>query len=100
MEIVVPEEGDMEAKGAIDTGLAAWRALGCRDGGRVDIRLDRTGPDAVPNVIELSPLPGLRPGISDLATIAERAGYRYDQLICMIVDSALERSRDTKHEWV
>ena len=39
---------------ACTVALRAWRALRCRDGGRVDIRMDRESPDAVANVLEVS----------------------------------------------
>jgi D-alanine-D-alanine ligase len=32
--------GDPEAQAAADVALAAWGALRCRDGGRVDMRSD------------------------------------------------------------
>ena len=40
--------------------LAAWRALGCRDGGRVDLRRDAGGR---PQFLEVNPLAGLHPTI-------------------------------------
>ena len=43
--------------------LDAWRALECRDGGRIDIRCDASGR---PNFIEVNPLAGLNPDDSDL----------------------------------
>ena len=55
-----------EAAGEV--ALAAWRALRCRDGGRVDIRCDADGK---PHFIEVNPLAGIRPGYSDLCFIAD-----------------------------
>jgi D-alanine-D-alanine ligase len=80
---------DAEASAAEQLALEAWRALGCRDAGRVDIRQDR---DERPNVIELNPLAGLHPTHSDLPMIAERAGMPYRELIGTIVASAWKRA--------
>lgn len=79
---------DAEAKAAGDTARAAWRALGCRDAGRVDLRSDARGN---PNFIEVNPLAGLRPGYSDLPILCELAGLSYQELIERIVASALAR---------
>src|SRR6185436_12357620 len=68
--------------------LAVWRGLGCRDGGRVDVRADADGRL---NFIEVNVLPGIRPGYSDLPMLAEMAGVPYAALIRRIVESALER---------
>ncbi len=68
--------------------LAAWRGLGCRDGGRVDVRADANG---VMNFLEVNPLAGLHPEHSDLPIICTKAGISYVELIRMIVDSAIER---------
>ncbi len=69
--------------------VSAWRALGCRDGGRLDIRLDARG---TPNFIEANPLAGLHPGHSDLPFICKFKGIPYDELIRRIVASALSRA--------
>jgi D-alanine-D-alanine ligase len=69
--------------------VSAWRALGCRDGGRLDIRLDAAG---IPNFIEANPLAGLNPGHSDLPFICRFKGISFDQLIQRIVASALSRA--------
>lgn len=79
---------DEEARQAADVALAAWRALGCRDGGRIDIRSDADGR---PNFLEVNPLAGLHPDHSDLPIMCRLAGISYEDLIGRIVDSALAR---------
>jgi D-alanine-D-alanine ligase len=68
--------------------LAAWRALGCRDGGRIDLRADALGDLSV---LEANPLPGLHPEHSDLPILCTKAGVPYRELIRRIVASAAER---------
>lgn len=77
-----------EAAAAGEVALAAWRALRCRDGGRVDTRCDASGR---PHFIEVNPLAGLRPEHSDLCFIAEYAGLSYQDLIGRIVASFFKR---------
>lgn len=77
-----------EAKAAGAVALDAWRALRCRDGGRIDIRCDAAGK---PHFIEVNPLAGLRPGYSDLCFIAQYAGLTYEGLIGAILESFLVR---------
>ena len=63
------------------TALGAYRALGCRDWSRVDIRLDGHG---APQVIEVNPLPGIIPdpvANSCFPRAARAAGLTYDELI-------------------
>ena len=69
--------------------VGAWQALGCRDGGRLDIRLDAAG---VPNFLEANPLAGLLPGHSDLPFICDFKGIPYGELIRRIVLSAVLRA--------
>jgi D-alanine-D-alanine ligase len=71
--------------------LDAYRAIGCRDWCRVDVRVDRFG---VPNVIELNPLPGIIPdpaGNSCFPKAARVAGFGYEELIHEIVRIAWKR---------
>jgi D-alanine-D-alanine ligase len=68
--------------------LAAWRALNCRDGGRVDVRCNGDGR---PEFIEVNPLPGLNPQHSDLPIISGFAGLTFVDLIDRIVRSACRR---------
>jgi D-alanine-D-alanine ligase len=71
-----------------DCALSAWRALGCRDAGRIDIRCDADGR---PAFLECNPLAGLRPAFSDLPILAEQAGMSYDTLIGAILVEASAR---------
>ena len=68
--------------------LEAYRAHECRDGGRVDIRLD--GHDQ-PMFLEVNPLPGLDPHKSDIVILAKGMGVSYEALIGGILSSAMER---------
>ncbi|MBU1004052.1 MAG: D-alanine--D-alanine ligase [Proteobacteria bacterium] len=77
-----------EAEASADLALRSWRALDCRDGGRVDIRMDGRG---LPAFIEVNPLPGLHPVDSDLPILCGLAGISYPTLIQDIVLSAIER---------
>ncbi len=79
---------DPVVRAAEATALAAWRLLGCRDAGRIDLRADEAG---VPQLIELNPLAGLHPEHSDLPMICTAVGVPYDTLIDRIVTSACER---------
>ena len=79
---------DAMARAAAETALAAWRGLGCRDGGRIDLRADAEG---IPHFMEVNPLAGLRPDHSDLPILCELAGISYRELIAGIMHSALKR---------
>jgi D-alanine-D-alanine ligase len=80
---------DRESRDAAGLALRAYRGLGCRDAGRVDLR---TGPDGRLGILEVNPLPGLHPAHSDLPIAATQAGLGYGQIIAAIVESALERT--------
>jgi D-alanine-D-alanine ligase len=73
---------------AAAVALAAWRALGCRDAGRIDIRCDADGH---PSFIECNPLAGLRPKWSELTQLASLVGMSYERLIGDILDEAIAR---------
>ncbi len=79
---------DDEAIAAARTALAAWRALGCRDGGRVDLRSDANGE---PQFMEVNPLAGLHPVRSDLVILARLAGISHAELLEEIVTCACAR---------
>jgi D-alanine-D-alanine ligase len=85
---------DTTAEKAKEIALAAWRGLGCRDAGRIDLRVDDHG---IPNFIEVNPLAGIRPVHSDLCILCEFVGISYTEMIKTIIDSAMTR---IDHHWV
>jgi D-alanine-D-alanine ligase len=68
--------------------VSAWRAVGGRDAGRIDLRCDESGR---PQIMEINPLAGLHPTHSDLPMLWTALGHRYAELIERIVDSAQRR---------
>ncbi|HBF87047.1 MAG TPA: D-alanine--D-alanine ligase [Bacteroidales bacterium] len=86
IDYLVPEKEILES--VYDVALKSWIGLGCRDGGRVDIRMDKNG---IPNFIEVNPLAGLHPIDSDLPILSRLNGISYVEVIKMIMDSAVKR---------
>jgi len=84
---------DAAAKEAEAVALAAWRALRCRDGGRVDIRF---GSDGKAYFLEVNPLAGLNPERSDLVFIARFKGIAYRDLIAEILESFCRRHPEVR----
>ncbi|MCB0748452.1 MAG: ATP-grasp domain-containing protein [Ignavibacteriales bacterium] len=82
---------DEVVKKAEEYVLAAWNGLGCRDAGRVDVRVDRNG---IPSIIELNPLAGIHPTNSDLPIICTLNNISYKTLFTWILESASERIID------
>ncbi|MDA8404404.1 MAG: D-alanine--D-alanine ligase [Desulfobacteraceae bacterium] len=79
---------DPSVRAAEAAALGAWRALGCRDGGRTDLRCDNAGN---PYFLEVNPLAGLHPVHSDLPILCGHLCVPYDALIQNILISALLR---------
>lgn len=69
---------------------ATFRITGCVDVARVDFRLDSADNDR-PYILEINPLPGLYPGLSDLVLEAGADGMSYNELINAILDAACAR---------
>jgi len=84
---------DAIAQDAARTALAAWRGLGCRDAGRVDLRADAQG---VLHFLEINPLAGIHPQHSDLPILCNLKGIPYRDLIARILSSALKRVPDDR----
>ena len=87
--IACPANLDKFTEGRITAlGLAAHRALGCRDVSRTDIILDE---DDVPWVLEVNTLPGLT-SHSLLPRAAAAVGIQFGDLCTGLLRLALERS--------
>jgi D-alanine-D-alanine ligase len=86
VDYTLPEKEIAEA--CYKIALDAWKGLGCRDGGRIDLRMDKNG---IPNFIEVNPLAGLNPIHSDLPILSRMAGISYNELIGRIMKSAIKR---------
>lgn len=78
---------DIEAA-TVARALAAYRALGLRDYGRVDLRVH---PERGPVVLDVNPNPDISPD-AGLALAARRSGVSYERLIDRIVHWTLERA--------
>lgn len=79
---------DALAREAEAVALAAWRALGCRDAGRADLR---AGSDGKVYFLEVNPLAGINEEISDLPIMWRMLGRKYEDLIGIILDEAIAR---------
>lgn len=85
---LVDAREDAAVREAEAIALQAWRVLGCRDAGRIDIRCDARGE---PQFMEVNPLAGMHPAHSDLPIICSQIGMPYQVLIEKIVASARRR---------
>ncbi len=70
-----------------DIALRTFKAVECRDFGRIDFRVDRKGH---PYVLEINPLPSLSSEDVFMAT-ARCLGITYNDIIGKILNSALQR---------
>jgi len=89
VEYLVPPPVAPQLLADLETlALECYRALGCRDVSRVDLRLK----EGVPHFIEVNPLPGLSPTYGDLPILAGRMGWSHRELVLTIVRHAVERT--------
>ncbi len=70
---------------------AVFRVTGALDVARVDFRLD-VNDNWKPYILEINPLPGLAPVISDLVIEAKADGLSHTELILMILETAMKRN--------
>ena len=95
---VCPANIDSEIKKKVeDLAKKAYKALGCRDYARVDVRVSN---DGTPYVIEINPNPDVSSD-SGFARAAAASGKSYGELLFTIINFALQRKyNDTKNKAV
>lgn len=81
----IPPEMAREIQGL---AVRTFKAVGCTDVGRVDIRVS---PQGKPYVLEINTLPGLMPGYSELPRMAEKCGMPFKSLVERVLEGALRR---------
>jgi D-alanine-D-alanine ligase len=88
LEYICPARVSNELKKKlIDFALKTYRAVECRDFGRVDFRVDSEGN---PYVLEINPLPSL--STEDVfMLVAKNIGISYEGIIGRILNSAIKR---------
>jgi D-alanine-D-alanine ligase len=69
---------------------AVFRVTGSLDVARVDFRLD-VHDNNKPYILEINPLPGLSPGISDIVIEAAADGMDHTELVLTILRTAIRR---------
>ena len=88
IEYVCPSKAPTALLNRIEAlALDSYKALGCRDLGRIDIRVDRKG---TPYFIECNPLPHLG-SVDVFPLVAKAMGITHDKLICRILEHGLKR---------
>ncbi len=99
LKVALAEELDYLCPAPIDDDLAdelnwlaaaVFRVTGAYDVARVDFRLDVTN-NWKPYILEINPLPGLSPDISDLVIEAKADGINHTELVNMILEAGLKR---------
>jgi D-alanine-D-alanine ligase len=86
IDYCIPEKEVLDS--CSEMALAVWKSLGCRDAGRIDMRMDDKG---ILNFMEVNPLAGLNPIHSDLPIIARLNAISYEAIIDEIMKSAQKR---------
>jgi D-alanine-D-alanine ligase len=72
----------------MDVAIRAYRSMGIRDFGRVDIRYH----NQIPYIIDINEIPDLAPG-SGFPNAARQAGYGYPRMVEHILKLAMEREK-------
>ena len=84
------------SEGAFESALEAFRAIGMRDYGRIDVRL---GLNGIPYVIDVNPNCDLSPH-AGMARAAAAVGMDYSALVKLLVRYALRRRKPSESRQV
>jgi D-alanine-D-alanine ligase len=90
LEYICPAKITSDLKKKLDElALKVYRAVECRDFGRVDFRVDN---NCNPYVLEINPLPSL--STEDVfMLLAKNTGITYEQMVGKILNSAIIRNK-------
>ncbi len=90
LEYICPAKISAELRDTLTAlALRVYKAVECRDFGRVDFRVDQ---NAKPYALEINPLPSL--STEDVfKLVAEKSGMTYEQIIGKILSSAIKRHK-------
>lgn len=99
LKVALAEELDYLCPAPIDEDMvdelnflaaAVFRVIGANDVSRVDFRLD-INDNWKPYILEINPLPGLSPDVSDLVIEARADSISHAELVNLILDAGLKR---------
>lgn len=92
VEVKCPADLDPDLTEKIkDYAAKAYKALGCNEYARIDVRLD---VDGTPYFLEINTLPGMQPDYSDFPRVAKAGGYTYESLIQKLLVLAMTKNKE------
>ena len=97
MTVVAANLAEPQVYSACQLSIAAWKALGYRDVGRIDTRFDRMGDAGLPCLLGVNPIPRIIPDVRshrDQQRFLVRAIFERSQQQCSEVRRA-QRSEMT-----
>jgi D-alanine-D-alanine ligase len=89
-QVCPPDLSEKKTAELKDYALRAYKALGCSEFARLDVRMDK---HENPYFIEINTLPGMQPGYSDFPKMANAAGYDYNELIEELLKDAVNNKK-------
>jgi D-alanine-D-alanine ligase len=92
-----PEDLDPELEERIqEVALGAYKAMGCRDYARIDMRVDEDEGEIY--ILEINPNPDLIEGTAYIQC-ATASGRSYSEILCEIAQMPIDRARIAREKW-